>query len=419
MDALERRQHLFGPERRQGWRGGLGRAAVAVVAVGLLSLAPGLAPAQTAAIVPDQGLSAAAPLVEQEIQAGRVPGAVVLMGQGGRTVYRAAFGSRSLAEDRAPLAADDIFDLASVTKVVATTTAVMQLVEQGRIDLDRPVADYWPAFAANGKAAITVRQLLTHTSGLPADLDLAGDWRGQEAGLALVAAARPIRPPGAAFRYSDVNFIALGEVVRQVSGEPLEVYAQRHVFGPLGMVDTGFSPPPAKLDRVVATDREDGQLRWGQVQDPTAYRMGGVAGHAGLFSTADDLARFARMLLNGGELDGARILKPETVALMTEPAMLPGGVRRGLGWDVASPYSGGMDVAFGPGGFGHTGYTGCAIWIDPPTGGYLIVLTSRLDPDGKGDAKPLRRELARILAQAAGANRAFEVGAAESAARTR
>lgn len=325
---------------------------------------------------------------------------MVLVGEHGRVAYRAAFGWKSLEPAPAPLDAAAIFDLASVTKVVATTTAVMQLVEAGRLGLDRPVADYWPAFAANGKAAITVRQLLTHTSGLPPDLDLVADWSGGPAALDRAAAERPTRAPGAAFVYSDINFIVLGELVRRISGEPLDVYAQHHIFQPLGMADTGFLPDETRRARIAPTEREDGQLRWGQVQDPTAYRMGGVAGHAGLFSTADDLARFARMLLQGGSLDGVQILKPETVALMTRAETLPGGVRRALGWDVASPYSAGMNLAFGPAGYGHTGYTGCSLWIDPASQAFLIVLTSRLHPDGRGDVKPLRRDLAMLVGDA-------------------
>jgi CubicO group peptidase (beta-lactamase class C family) len=334
-----------------------------------------------------------APVVERDLRAGHVPGAVVLLSVDGRTVYRQAFGMRAVSPSPAPLSVDDLFDLASLTKVIATTTAVMQLVEARRVDLDAPVAAYWPAFAQNGKSLITVRQLLTHTSGLAPDLDLASSWRGADAALARVAAARPIRPPGETFLYSDINFIALGILVGRVSGEPLDAYASSHIFQPLGMVDTGFDPPPTVLGRIAPTEIEAGQLRWGQVQDPTAQRMGGVAGHAGLYSTAADLARFARMLLNGGALDGARILRPETVALMTRPIDLPGGVRRTLGWDAASAYSSGMDQAFGPSSYGHTGYTGCLIWIDPATRSFLIVMTSRLHPDGRGDVKPLRRDL--------------------------
>jgi CubicO group peptidase (beta-lactamase class C family) len=326
----------------------------------------------------------------------------VVVGDHGQVVYRAAFGWRSSGGAREPLRADDIFDLASLTKVIATTTATMQLVEQGRLELDRPVADYWPAFAANGKAAITVRQLLTHTSGLPPDLDLSTAWSGQQSGLDRAARIRPLGAPGTRFLYSDVNFIVLGALVEKVTGEPLDGYARRRIFEPLAMADTAFRPPRGSLARVVATDREEGELRWGEVQDPTAHRMDGVAGHAGLFSTGDDLARFVRMLLGHGELDGARVLAPETVALMTSPQALPGGFRRGLGWDMTSPYSTAFDAAFGPASFGHTGYTGCSLWIDPGSGRFLIILTSRLDPDGHGDAKALRVSLAQLVGPAAG-----------------
>ena len=353
-------------------------------------------PARSFPAAPD--LSAAlAPVVMSDLAAGGVPGAVVLVGANDRTVYRAAFGLRALEPAPAPMSADDIFDLASLTKVVATTTAVMQLVEAGRIQLDAPAAAYWPAFAANGKGAITIRQLLTHTSGLAPDLDVLANWNGLEAGLDRAAATAPVRPAGVAFAYSDINFIVLGAIVARVSGEPLEAYVQRHIFEPLGMTDTGFDPPVSSLVRIAATDYEQGRLRWGEVQDPTADRMGGVAGHAGVFSTADDLARFARMLLHGGELDGARILKPETVALMTRPAVLPGGTRRGLGWDMSSAYSVGMDQAFGPSSYGHTGYTGCLLWIDPDTQSYLIILTSRLHPEGHGDVKLLRKDLGQLV----------------------
>lgn len=366
----------------------------------MLFLSLGLAQAQGQPAPPDarpDPLGDIAPVVTHDLEAGHVPGAVVIVGEQGRTIYRRAFGLRALEPAPAPLRADDIFDLASLTKVIATTTAVMQLVEAGRLQLDAPAAAYWPAFAANGKAEITIRQLLTHTSGLAPDLDLSANWSGLDDGLARVATATPIGRPGAAFAYSDINFIALGTIVGRVSGEPLEAYVRAHVFGPLGMADTGFDPPASSLARIAATDQEDGRLRWGQVQDPTAYRMGGVAGHAGLFSTADDLARFARMLLQGGELDGVRVLKPETVALMTQAALLPGGVRRGLGWDMGSAYSVGLDQAFGPSSYGHTGYTGCMIWIDPAAQSYLIVLTSRLHPDGSGDVKPLRQDLGRLV----------------------
>ncbi len=346
------------------------------------------------------GLAQIAPAVQEEIDRGHVPGAVVLAGERGRIVYREAFGERAIEPDREAMTADTIFDLASLTKVLATTTAVMQLVETGQLALDAPVARYWPGFAAHDKGGITVEQLLTHTSGLRPDLDLRTDWSGVAAARVRIEAEHPVAAPGTRFLYSDVNFIVLGELVRRVSGAPLDRYAARHIFGPLGMTHTRFCPPPSLRARVAPTDRQEGALRRGEVQDPTAYRMGGVAGHAGLFGTADDLAIFAQMLLNGGSLHGVRILRPELVRRMTAPQRLPGGVERGLGWDMASPFAGGQDVAFGAGSYGHTGYSGTSLWIDPKRQSYLIILSSRLHPDDRGDAKPLRQRLAEIVAAA-------------------
>jgi uncharacterized protein YbbC (DUF1343 family)/CubicO group peptidase (beta-lactamase class C family) len=344
------------------------------------------------------GLAMIAPAVQAEIAAGRLPGAVVLVGERGRILYREAFGARTLEPSEAPLTPETVFDLASLTKVLATTTAVMQLVEQGRLKLGERVAAYWPGFARNGKGEITVEQLLTHTSGLRPDLDLDSAWSGEAGARARIEAEHPVHLPGTRFVYSDINFIALGELVAMISGEPLDAYARRHIFEPLGMADTGFRPPETLRPRIAPTDWQAGALRWGAVQDPTAYRMGGVAGHAGLFGTADDLARFAQMLLNGGSLHGKRVLSAASVRRMTMARSLPGGVRRGLGWDIASPYSGGQDAAFGADSYGHTGYSGTSIWIDPRHGRYLIVLTSRLYPRDRGDARPLRRNLARIVA---------------------
>jgi uncharacterized protein YbbC (DUF1343 family) len=338
--------------------------------------------------------------LKEEIEAGHLPGAVVVVGERGRVVYRQAFGDRSLEPSRAPMTADTIFDLASLTKVVATTTAMMQLVESGRLKLQDRVSKYWPGFAANGKQGITVEQLLTHTSGFRPGLDMKESWSGAETARARVEAERPIHAPGTKFDYSDINFVVLGELVRRITGEPLDLYAARHIFGPLGMADTGFRPSPSARPRIAPTDVQDGVLRWGVVQDPTAYRMGGVAGNAGLFATADDLSAFAQMLLNRGTYRGKRILSAASVARMTSPRILPGGVRRGLGWDIASPYTLGQDAAFGSGSFGHTGYTGTSFWVDPKRGSYLIVLTSRLHPNDRGDAKPAVRQLAGIVAAA-------------------
>ena len=331
-------------------------------------------------------------LVQSEIAAGHIPGAVVLVGHQGKIVYRAAFGTKSPG---VKLRADAIFDLASLTKPVATSEAVMQLVEAGKLRLDDPVALYWPEFGLNGKAAITVRQLLTHTSGLRPDFVNIADWRGKNGAYAALDAEHPIRPPGSATIYSDLNFIALGALVEKITRQPLDVYARRHIFAPLGMKNTTFDLSPAQRARAVPTDVELGRMLQGTVQDPTAARMGGVAGHAGLFGTADDLARFAAMTLNGG----AHILAPQTVAQMTNAEVLPDGALRGLGWDIAKPDTSDFGASFGPRSFGHTGYTGTALWIDPTTNSFVVILTSRLYPSDHGDAKPLRAAIADLVAR--------------------
>jgi uncharacterized protein YbbC (DUF1343 family)/CubicO group peptidase (beta-lactamase class C family) len=337
-------------------------------------------------------------VVEQEIAEGHFPGAVVVVGMGGKVVYRGAFGDQAKAPERLPMRVDTIFDLASLTKVIATTPAILQLVEQGRIDIDDSVAKYWPGFANNGKGAITVKNLLTHTSGLRPDLDLSSPWEGEKAAFKLVEAEKPQSPPGAKFEYSDINFIALAELLRRVSAERLDRYAERHIFAPLGMSDTRFLPDPSLRPRIAPTGAVRGEIRWGVVQDPIAYRMGGVAGHAGLFGTADDLAKFAEMVLQGGSLDHKQALAPASVLAMTVPHRAGNNAIRGLGWDMVSPYSGGQDAAFGAESFGHTGYTGTSLWIDPKRGSFLIILTSRLHPDDAGDARPVRRRLAELVA---------------------
>lgn len=342
-------------------------------------------------------LAAVSSIVEREIALHHVPGAVVVVGNANGVFYRRAFGDRLLSPEAVPMTTDAIFDLASLTKVVATTTAIMQLSERGLIELDARVVRYWPAFGAHGKDQITIRELLTHMSGLRPDIEGSASWSGQQRALAQIIADHPVSPPGTRFRYSDINFIVLGELVRRVTGEPLDIYAAKHIFEPLGMRNTVFRPGADKRSRIVPTDIQSAALRWGVVQDPTAYRMGGVAGHAGLFSTADDLSRFAEMLLGHGSRGGVHILNSTTVAEMTKAAGLPGDIRRGLGWDIASDYDSGMAQVFGAGSFGHTGYTGTAIWIDPQSGVYLIILASRLYPDDHGDAQPLRMDVATAV----------------------
>jgi uncharacterized protein YbbC (DUF1343 family)/CubicO group peptidase (beta-lactamase class C family) len=353
-----------------------------------------------------QQLAPIATLVERAIRFRQCPGAVVLVGHGGKVVYRRAFGARALVPSRLPMRVDTVFDMASLTKVMATTTAIMQLVEQGKILLTAPVSDYWPEFKANGKEGITVRELMTHFSGLRPDLDLEPPWSGYETAMRMIVAERPIVPSGTRFIYSDINFETLGELVRRVSGQPLDIYCAEHIFRPLGMKNTRFKPPASWHNRIAPTQHQHGttgKILWGEVHDPTAYNMGGIAGHAGLFSTADDLHIFAQMLLNGGNYRGVRILSPLTVEKMTTPQTPPNQmVLRGLGWDLDSPFASNRGELFGVGSFGHTGFTGTSIWIDPVTETDVIILTNRVHPDGKGDAGPLRAEIATLVAAALG-----------------
>lgn len=353
-----------------------------------------------------QRLEDIAPIVQAAVKAGKIPGAVVLIGHDGRVVYRRAFGNRSLVPEQQPMTLDTIFDMASMTKVVATTIAVMQLVEQGKIVLSSPVSDYWPDFRQNGKDQVTIRELMTHYSGLPPDLELKPAWTGYDTAMQKIVAAQLNAPPGTRFIYSDINFETLGEIVRRVSGETLDTYCAEHVFGPLGMKDTEFNPSASLRPRIAPTQYvhgTSGPVLLGVVHDPTSRFMGGVAGHAGLFSTADDIAIFAQMLLNGGVYNNARILSPLSVEKMTEPQTPPDAmVLRGLGWDIDSPFASNRGELFDVGSYGHTGYTGTSIWIDPITKTYVIILTNRVHPLDKGEVGSLRAAIANLVAGALG-----------------
>ncbi len=281
-------------------------------------------------------------IIKKTIRSGKIPGAVVLIGKQDRVLYRRAFGYRAIKPKKLSMTIDTIFDLASLTKVVATTTALMQLVEEGKLCLEDPVARYWPEFKANGKENITVRELLTHYSGLRPDLDLKPEWSGYDMAIRMIIAEKPVFPPGTNFVYSDINFIILGELVHRISGQPLDVYCAERIFKPLAMKDTGFKPSPTLRKRIAPTQYQNGKtgkLLQGEVHDPTAYKMGGVAGHAGLFSTAGDLSIFAQMLLSGGSYKGARILSPLIVEKMTTPQTPPNKTIRGLGWDIESAFT--------------------------------------------------------------------------------
>src|SRR5262245_35759074 len=354
------------------------------------------------------------------------PGAVVLVARKGRVVYRKAFGDRSVEPKREPMTLDTIFDLASLTKIVATATSVMILVERGKVSLADPVALYIPEFGKFGKERITVEQLMTHRAGLPPDNEIA-DYVGKTIDpLQKIYELRPSYEPGTRFVYSDVGFIVAAEIIRRVSGKIIDAFARENVFIPLGLRDTFFASvatllnqglntggaeSPEKLresqqnyDRIIAkiapTEMREGRWMRGEVHDPRSYEMGGVAGHAGLFSTADDLAIFCQMILNKGEYNGVRILAPYTVERMVSAQSLPTSQMRGIGWDINTTYSSNRGDLYPVGTFGHTGFTGTSIWLDPGSETFVVLLTNRVHPNGKGDVTRLRSFVASIVAGA-------------------
>lgn len=326
--------------------------------------------------------------LDRALERGEMPGAVVLAGNRAGVFFRRAFGLHGV-EPRRPLRADAIFDLASVTKAVATATGLAALVEDGRVRYDDPVARYLPAFTAEDKRGITLRHLLTHTSGLPAVNAV------PRSTLEGIAATPLLDEPGARHRYSDLGFIVLGEVVARAAREPLERFVAQRLFEPLGLGDTGFRPAPGP--RLVPTEREGDAYLTGVVHDPRARALGGVAGHAGLFSSADDLARFARCLLAGGSLDGRRVLREGTVREMTRALEVP-GARVALGWDSPDEPA---TAAFSARSFGHEGFTGTSLWIDPERDRFVVFLSSRLHPDGRGRVAPTARAIRGLVARAA------------------
>ncbi len=324
----------------------------------------------------------------------------MLVGHNGQVVYRKAYGSRTLIPEREPMTLDTIFDAASLTKVLATTPSIMKLFEEGKIRMDDPVTKYLPEFQG-GNSPITVRLLMTHFSGMPPDLELTPRWSGYERGIARALVTKPIAPPGARFIYSDINFLLLGEMVRRISGKTLPEFAHDEFYGPLGMTDTQFQPPAALRPRIAATEIDDdtGLPFRGVVHDPTARYMGGVAGHAGLFTTADDMARYAEMLLNGGQMGTVRVLNPLTVRKFTSPGSPPDQpILRGLGWDVDSPFSSERGELYPIGSFGHTGFTGTSLWMDPTTNSFVILLTNVVHPRRGNSLSSLRSRLATVIA---------------------
>lgn len=326
-------------------------------------------------------------VVEHSITEGNYPGAVIVAGHHGHIIYRGVFGNRRILPNIAPMRFDTIFDLASLTKVVATTPAIMQLVEQGKLNIDAPVKQYWPEFANNGKENITIRELLTHTAGLPADITMV--THGETAAIHQIENLKPQHTPGTDFLYSDVDFIILAYLVEIITHERFDQYVQNHLFKPLGMNHTFFLPSNQLQDRIAPTEIINGKLHWGEVHDPTAYAMGGISGNAGLFSDATDLAIYSQWLLDGGRLPrnihhnekkSQYILGPLTILKMITPQTTHDSKEvRGLGWDIDS-YLSNRGILFPINSFGHTGWTGTSIWIDPSTRTWVIILTSRTHP---------------------------------------
>lgn len=380
---------LFSRRAYLSWGAGL----LALAAVGLLGAAEVAAP-----VFRPEKLAELDQAIQAAITNGDTPGAVVWVERSG-TAYVKAYGQRAVTPQPEAMTTNTIFDAASLTKVMATAPAVMWLQERSQIELDQPVARYLPEFTGQGREAITVRQLLTHYSGLPSGLTRR-DFNGYTGAIAQAVSERPNPASGTTFRYSDVNFILLGEIVRRVSGQSLDDFGRQKFYEPLGMRQTRFLPPEEWRPMIAPTERVGGSVLRGVVHDPTARRMGGVAGHAGLFTTVADTARFCRMMLQGGELEGRRVLKTETVKLMTSvQSPAAGQARRGLGWDIDSPYAGPRGKVLPIGSYGHTGWTGTSIWIDPFSRTFVLLYCNRNHPSG-GNVVKLRSVTATLAAEA-------------------
>ena len=357
--------------------------------------------------------------IDAAVAARSLPGAVYRLERGAAYAER-AYGRLDFGPAAAPVTGDTVFDVASLTKVLVTAPATLLLHETGQIDLDAPLLRYLPECAGGGKDAITVRQLLTHTSGLRAGLPASPTWQGREAALLLASLERVTHLPGSEFRYSDINYILLGLVIERVAGLPLDAFAWQRIFAPLRMWDTGYRPLARCDGRTIAPtqrgavdgeasmssaqrDLAPGAVLQGHVHDPTVRRMGGVAGSAGVFSTARDVARFARMLLAGGELDGVRVLHADSVRLLSTVQSPPGiAALRGMGMDIDSPFARRpRGRHYQVGSYGHTGYTGCILWIDPQSRSFYVFLSNRVYPDDRNSILPLYDELGTLSAVAA------------------
>ena len=347
-------------------------------------------------VTPSERVSAA---VEAGIRDGAYPGAVVVIGTADTVLFARGFGHFTWAADApVPVPESTLVDLASLTKVIATTTAVMRLVDDRLLELDRAVQDYLPAFRGTGKEAVTVRHLLEHRSGLRAFLPLHESTSTAEEARARVM-AEPLRwAPGGRVVYSDLNAMLLGWIVEVAAGQPLDRFVRERVFQPLAMEHTRFLPPRAWRSRMLPVGRWRGTPIAGEVHDQNAARFGGVSGHAGLYSTGSDLARFAQMILGGGTTGGVTLVRTETVRMFTAP----GAGNRALGWELRdTTTTDNTGTLLTPGTFGHTGFTGTSLWIDPVRGLFVILLTNRVYAPRSGRSISRLKEVRGAVADAA------------------
>lgn len=378
-------------------------------------LAQGPTPGDRAAetLHPDQ-VARIESLISLAIEEGRLPGCVLTVGRRDQVLLSRAFGSRQIVPAPNPMTDDTIFDLASLTKPIATGTSVMLLIERGQLRVHDRVAHHWPEFGTRGKESLTLFELLTHQSGLIPDNPLADYEQGLDEAWRKICDLPLRNPPRTKFVYSDVNFIVLGRVVERVTGESLASFSTREVFEPLGMAHTRFVPPMDWRNRCAPTGQRAGHWLLGEVHDPRAHLLGGIAGHAGLFSTAADLSVFAQMLLNGGRFQDRQFLQPETVTQMTRGHAIPtladpidspdlqsvsppAETVRALGWDRQSPYSHNRGQGWSESAFGHGGFTGTVLWIDPQRDLFFVFLSNRLHPTGRGEVNRLAGEIGTII----------------------
>lgn len=354
--------------------------------------------------------------VQTALDAGKMPGCVVVVGRHDDVLFERAYGSRAILPERLPMTTDTVFDLASLTKPIATATSVMILVDRGRLDLDARASKYVPEL---GKLPpFTVGQLLLHTSGLPAATPMA-DWSPDRTDVIRRIGALTLKAgPGERFNYSDVGYVVLQEIVERLSGKPLSTFAAEEIFGPLGMRDTGFVPSPELRARAAPTEQRDGGFIQGEVHDPRAFALGGVGGNAGVFSTAHDVSRFASAMLYLGAPPDHRLFGRKTFVRFVERHDTPKG-GRSFGWDIDSTFAKHRSPLLSARAFGHGGYTGTALWIDPEKDLFVLFLSNRVHPDGKGAVNPLIGEIATLAISASQVKTGIDVLRAESFERLR